>query len=228
MFREIVSNSDDVSELFRLSKLLRQRGRDGLPAALRCLDHGVVRITDSRLRAADLSQLAEALHHFSTYTNMLRRFAFTPDLCNDKAIRDLFAIQGGTSEDLLIVPKDTFLYRRCARVTAHSRTHSGDQELSVLRGELNRQLGLALRERLLERVRGLDLLSRNLSAFQVCLQFSASGFCRRIRCPQAHVAVTDSSEELYNLRIRIILQMVLINDSVFASEGRLQWEERRT
>ena len=168
---------------------------------------------DSQLVDADPSQLAEVLHHFSAYTQLLRQFAFTPDLCNDKRTRDLFAIQETTSKDIFIVPHDTFLYRHCSR----SATRLGNKEVSVLRSELDKQLGRALQERLLERAKKLDTLCRKLPAFQVCLQFSASGFCRRTRCPQAHIGVGDHNEASYNLRIRLLLQIVLINNNSVCS-----------
>lgn len=227
MFREIVSDNGDVSELFKMGTVLHQRGKDNLPTALRCLDHGFMCMPDSRIPAADLPLLAETLHHFSTYTELLRLFAFTPNLCDDKGTRDLFAIQEA-NKDFFIVPKDTFLYGRCARLKTRPGVHLGDQEVLVLRDELSRQLGDALRERLLERVRGFDLLCRKSPAFEVCLQFSVSGYCRRARCPQAHIDVKDHSEESYNLRVRILLQLVLINNSVRDVEHRCKQEERRT
>ena len=227
MFREIASNKSDASELFRLSGLLQERGGDCLPAALRCLDHGVMSLPDSRLQVDDLSQLTEDLHHFVEYARLLRFFAFKPDLCDHKGIRDLIAIQEGTNQDFLVIPKDTFLYRRCVRVTGHTGIPSGDQGVSVLRSDINIQLGLALRERLLAKVQRLDLLCRKLPALQVCLQFFASGYCHRVRCPQAHIALQDISEESYNLRIRILLQLVLIINSVYTLEDRCECLERR-
>lgn len=223
MFREIMSDNDDVSALFKMSAHFQTEGN--LPAALRCLDHGFMRMPESRVQAAELPQLAEILHHLASYTNLLRLFAFTPNLCDDKGTRDLFAIQEA-SKDISMVPKGTFLYGCCPRTKTRPGTHLDDKEVLVLRDELSRMLGNALRKRLLDQVDKYDMLCRISPAFRVCLQFSVSGYCHRARCPQVHIAVEDHSEESYNLRIRVLFQLVLIHNSVHDAEERYKQNKR--
>ncbi|KAH9931251.1 uncharacterized protein B0H18DRAFT_929734 [Fomitopsis serialis] len=215
MFRAIVLS--DAPRLLGLSEQFRQRHKD-VASALRSLDHAFMVMP--KLKAASLPEIVDSLHHFSIYVELLRVFASAANLCDDEGIRRLFAVQAAT-DDFFLIPKDTFLFGRCARRwTQGSRRN--DQGVLVLKSELHRLLQQALQERLCMKVREENDLCHRTHAFQVCLPFFTSGTCFRAECPQDHVAAKDYGADSYNLRIRVHLQQIAIYNSVRTLENRFE------
>ncbi|KAH9931245.1 uncharacterized protein B0H18DRAFT_929725 [Fomitopsis serialis] len=209
MFQAIISN--DVSRLLELSEQFRRFHKD-VTSALRCLDHAFM--TTPNLRDARLPLLADTLHHFSVYVDLLHILAATPDLSNDEGIQRLFAFKTA-SEDFFLIPRNTFLHgRRWSQGFRQS-----DQGVLVLKHDLNRFLRHSLQERLCTKIREENELCHQTRAFQICLPFFAFGRCNR-ECPQEHVISNEYTMDQYNLRIRVILQQILIYNSAHAVEDR--------
>ncbi|KZT68439.1 hypothetical protein DAEQUDRAFT_671296 [Daedalea quercina L-15889] len=225
MFRAIISN--DVQQLFKLSEHFRHWHKDNI-CALRCLDHGF--LTMPKLDIASLPVIAESLHHFSAYVDFLRMYASATDLCDNEGMRRLFAFQIA-SEDFFLVPKDTFLYGRCVRPGPRPGPRysyrPSDQGALLPKDELNRLLRHALQERLRQKVHDENVLCRRTRAFQVCLHFFTSSKCNRVECPQDHLAAENHNTGSYNLRIRVLLQQILVYNSVHAFENRGEQAQQR-
>ncbi|KAH9910160.1 uncharacterized protein B0H18DRAFT_516086 [Fomitopsis serialis] len=212
MFKAIISN--DVSKLLKLSEQFRQRHND-MASALRCLDNAFIAMPN--LRGAPLPFIADTLRHFSVYVNLLHAFASTPNLSDNEGIQRLFAFKAA-SEDFFLIPDNTFLYAGCVRRWSQGFRGS-DQGVLILKHELNRLLRHSLQERLCGKVREENELCHRTRAFQVCLPFFAFGRCNR-ECLQEHVVANEYTMDQYNLRIRVILQQILIYNSAHAVEDR--------
>ncbi|PCH33046.1 hypothetical protein WOLCODRAFT_62498 [Wolfiporia cocos MD-104 SS10] len=211
MFRAIISN-ESPALLSLADQFLNEHHNEA--AALRCLDH--VFASTPKLQVAAPLDVASDLQKFYLYTRLMQKLAYSPRPCRNEDIQRLFTFEPAT-EDSFLIPEHTFLHRRCNdRLTPMLR--STDQGIIVLEGELDKLVKDVLKERLYTRVTIENDICSKARALQLCLSFFASGRCALQDCWRMHVDAGSYSIDDYNLRIRIVLQQILIYHSVYAVE----------
>ncbi|TFY57544.1 hypothetical protein EVJ58_g6956 [Rhodofomes roseus] len=217
MFRAIATTSRQ--QLLSLGERFHRWHKNDA-AALLCLDHAFS--GPLNFEHATLLDMATVLKYFQLYAQLLWSLASHAQPSNTPEIRRLFGFVPETdSEDFFVVQKDTLLYTFCSdseRVAPSIR--SREEGIAVLRSDLDRVLRGILQDRLRKRVVGENELCRNARVFRVCLAYAAFGRCPRMdHCPQVHVAAEMFDTDLYNLRVRICLQQILIYNTVYAVES---------
>ncbi|KZT08921.1 uncharacterized protein LAESUDRAFT_675409 [Laetiporus sulphureus 93-53] len=210
MFRAIISNN--LADLLPLANRFHHQHRNNA-ATLLCLDH--VFRSLPKLQVASLAEIAGRLQDFLLYVRMLQKFASDVQPCDNEDIKQIFGFQSATEESFLL-PKETWLYARCNdRLTPTFR--NTDEGAVILRWELNKLLRFVLEERLYKKVlgeNGENELCRKIRALQLCLPYSALGRCTRDHCPREHINSASHSVVSYNLRVRVIMQQILIYHTI--------------
>lgn len=219
MFRAIVSK--DPQHLRVLGERFHQRHKNEA-AALLCLDHAFTCRLD--LEYASQADVMTTLKHFLLYSRLLLHFASQPQLSSLAAIQRLFGFTSEVdSEDFFVVHQDTLLYASCnSRALPSIQLH--EQGIAVLRTELDFLLRQQLRDHLCIRVTEENQMCRNGKAFHPCIAHVAFSRCSRIEhCPLDHVPSEKFDVEFFNLRVRIVLQQILIYTTAHAI---IPWNEQ--
>ncbi|KAH9921295.1 uncharacterized protein B0H18DRAFT_880310 [Fomitopsis serialis] len=214
MFRAIATNNRQ--QLLILGERFHRWHRNDA-AAILCLDHAF--FGSLNFAHATLPAMATVLKYFQLYAQILWGLASREKPSDTPEIRRIFGFAPETdSEDFFVVQKDTVLYTFCSeRIAPSVRPH--EQGIAILRSELDRVLRRALQERLRKNVVEENESCRNARVFRVCLPHAAFGHCPRSdHCPQIHIAAERFDTDLYNLRVRICLQQILIYNTVYGVE----------
>lgn len=223
MFRAIAANNR--KELLVLGERFHRWHKNDA-AALICLDHAFSGALD--LERIPLSDLSTVLKIFHLYARILLNLASQEHPSDTPDIRRLFGFVPETdSEDFFIVRKGTLLHNICSERTVPSiRPH--DQGIAILRSELDNFLRRILQNRLHKKVAEENELCRNTRAFRVCLAHVAFNRCPRMdHCPQDHLAAEKFDTDLYNLRVRVCLQQMLIYNTVYGVESFEEQKRQR-
>lgn len=184
-------------------------------AALRCLDH--VFSSLPKLQVASASEVATSLQHFLLYARLLQKSASEAETnpCDNTDIKRLLGFEVAT-EDLFLVSRDTRMFVHYSLAPRQT-----DQGALVHRWELEKPVTDNLKERLRSKVNGLNELCSRLRALQPCLAFAAYSRCVRSEsseCPQEHLNMDNYDTHAYNLRVRIVLQQILIYQTIYSIE----------
>ncbi|KAI9068145.1 hypothetical protein FKP32DRAFT_1672451 [Trametes sanguinea] len=220
MFRAIARRN--TNDLQALSKAFRSRGNSA--AAFLCLDH--VFASPLPLQNASLPDVSAALETFRDYALSLQHLVVNGALCDDPVIRKLFALQD-LGDDLFLIPKDSFL----SAETNMRHTPSAkpvDQGVSVPRWELEQLFKFVLRTRLLRRIQEENGVLSKVRALQPCLTTVVFRQCNRVECPRHHGNFDNYDSAAYNLRVRVILQQILIYQMMYPMEHPREraWQQR--
>ncbi|CDO74781.1 hypothetical protein BN946_scf185001.g29 [Trametes cinnabarina] len=211
MFRAIARRN--TVDLRTLAKAFQARGN--VAAVFLCLDH--VFSAQMLPHNASLSDVSETLETFRQYAVMLQQFATSGAFCDNAVVRKLLAIQE-SSDDLFLVPKDSFLTKQMSpRLTPSARIL--DSGTSVPRWELERLLDFVLRNRLIHRIQEENTTLSRVRALQPCLNYVVYRQCNRVECPRHHGSVENYDAAAYNNRIRVVLQQVLIYQILHSYEN---------
>ncbi|KAI0641201.1 hypothetical protein C8Q79DRAFT_992409 [Trametes meyenii] len=205
MFRAIARR--ELSELDIHAKAFFARGN--LAAAFLCLDH--IFSTPMKLQTMPLVDIPAKLQTFMQYAQILQKFSTDSKVCGNKAIRKMFAILEAKDE-CFILPKDSYLSQK-ALENSRSLTPSAQAvELgtSVPRWELEKLLKHVLRSMLLRRVKDENLTLRNLRPLQPCLPYAVFLECHCNLCPRHHINFQDYDAAMFNARVRVVIQQILI------------------
>ncbi|KAK0207964.1 hypothetical protein DFS33DRAFT_396866 [Desarmillaria ectypa] len=205
MFIAIIRNQ--VSRLRELGLEFHRMGHTS--AALLCLDQYFSQAL--RIQNMALVDAVEELSLFYTYVNLLSFAAYRTDPCGDVTTAALFGFQR-IAENEFLVPQNTWLHS--AVVGLHLRSVLGDSDFTVSVPELRGMFQEVLRSRLKQRTAAENEECARSKAFQPCLVFAVSGFCRRPECPEAHTSPSMMDAAYYNMRVRMHLQQILILQSL--------------
>lgn len=223
MFRAMIA--DDFAALLELGERFH-RWHENDAAALRCLDHVFTGLP--KLLVASALEVTSSLHHFLLYVRLLQGFLSKVYSCDNEDIQRLVGFEAAT-EDLFLVPRETYLFSCCNHRSTPSLRPT-DQGVLVLRWEIERLFKQILRARLHQKVVGENDLCRRLRSLQPCLAFVASGRCVRLEageCPLEHLPAEAHNLELYNLRVRIVLQQILIYHTIYSIEHPAELSRQR-
>lgn len=206
MFRAIVAQNPQ--QLRIMGERFHRWHKDDA-AALLCLDHAFT--CPLELERASQADLMIILKDFLLYSQLLLGFASQRQPSSLPAVQRLFGFTSeADSEHFLVVRKGTILYDRCIQCALTSiRPH--EQDIAVIRTELDSLLRRLLRDHLSVRVTGENELCRNAKAFRPCIVHAAFSRCARIDyCPLDHISADKFDVEFFNLRVRIVLQQIMI------------------
>ncbi|KAG7450843.1 uncharacterized protein BT62DRAFT_1001658 [Guyanagaster necrorhizus] len=206
MFTAIMQ--DDVSRLRELALEFHKVGHSS--ATLLCLDQYFSRAP--RIQDLALVDAIEELSMFYTYVDLLSATAFRTDPCGDVATATLFGFRR-IAENEFLVPQNTWLYRS-VDLRPRNVIRDSDLNLRLSVPELRELFQDALRSRLKQRTATENDECARSKAFMPCLVFAVSGFCRRPKCPEAHVSPLEITPGYYNMRVRLHLQQILILQSL--------------
>ncbi|OSX68101.1 hypothetical protein POSPLADRAFT_1128861 [Postia placenta MAD-698-R-SB12] len=223
MFRAIIA--DDSATLLELGERFYRWHANGA-AALRCLDHVFTGLP--KLLVASALEVTSSLHQFLLYARLLQGFLSKAYSCDNEDIQRLVGFEVAT-EDFFLVPRETYLFSRCNHHSTPSLRPT-DQGALVLRWEIERLFKQILRGRLHQKVVDENDLCRRLRSLQPCLAFVASGHCSRLatgECPLEHLPAEAYNLELYNLRVRIVLQQILIYHTIYSIEHPAELSRQR-
>lgn len=219
MFRAIAKR--DFVTLETLGKSFASRGN--LAAAFLSFDH--LFSVPLKLQTTPLSEVTTKLQTFFEYARCLQKFGMDPHVCDNEAVRKVFAIRA-SGEELFVLPKDSFLGSQASiRITPSAQIT--DLGLSVPRGELERLLKHVLHSLLLRRVNQENSTLRVLRRLQPCLTYAVLQQCNRVECPRHHDDFEHYGAAVYNNRIRVIMQQMLIYQVLRVVESSRDQAEQR-
>ena len=211
MFRAIVAKNSQ--QLCVLGERFHRWHKDDA-AALLCLDHAFA--CPLELGHAPQATVTKILENFLLYSQLLLGFASQQYPSDLPAIRRLFAFTSeADSEDFFVVRKDTVQYPQCnERIRASSQPH--EQGIAVIRTLLDFILRRLLQDQLRIRIIEENELCRSAKAFRPCIVHAAFNRCTRVDCPLDHIPADKFDVEFFNLRVRIVLQQILIYTTAHA------------
>ncbi|PCH33049.1 hypothetical protein WOLCODRAFT_159800 [Wolfiporia cocos MD-104 SS10] len=218
MFRAIMRN--DIPALLQFGTAFYSK--DGA-SALMCLDR--VFCDPPCLHGIPPSQVISNLHYFHLYVQLMQKLTAQAHPCQNERTRRIFAIKA-LSADRFLLYKGTILYVRSVKHRVpNERT---DEGAVVLEGELEKLLKHELRDRLRHRVQRENETCKNIQALDICLAKAVTGHCAQgDSCTQDHIDADSYQSDAYNIRIRVILQQMLIYNTVYAIEQREEQNVQR-
>lgn len=197
MFRAIVANQ--TTDLRQLGESFHYQKK--FSAALLCLDY--YHSEPSRLSVMDASQLADELQSFLVYVRLLSE-VLKGDPFGDPEINRLFAIHS-VGENQFNVTSKSFIGSRASHHTSDT-----SDIITLTAPDVWLTLQTSIKDRLRFRItQHIDATRDATSAFSPCESFVVFRSCHRVRCPKNHLVVPLSSE-MYNARVRIHLQEIII------------------
>lgn len=214
----------DVERLRSLSKSF-MNDHHNVPAALLCLDH-VFRY-DPKLVTATLVATVETLEAFNAYTRVLHDASLASNPQEDISLQRLFGFSADPdSPNTYSIPRDSFLYRYIAsprqRITYGS---SEDGGFSLSTEQLRNVYGSSLRERLWSKIIEENRACSWSMVLRICPALMVLGHCESSHCQAGHNTI--ASPEAFELRVRVLLQQVLVHRNMDGSEHISVAEERR-
>ncbi|KAH9945568.1 hypothetical protein B0H21DRAFT_877321 [Amylocystis lapponica] len=185
-------------------------------AALMCLDRVFPNLPDL---------VAKQLQPFLLYARLLQKVIATLNLGASERMARLFAFKSATDE-FFLVPSDTLLFACChdyLRLSPDRRDN--DRGTLIPRWVLFKVIHDFLCKRLWHRVRedanGICDSARGLP----CLVFTVYGHHDNPECWREHTMPVFIDAKTYNLRVRILLQQILIYHTIYMLETR--WAQTR-
>ncbi|KAJ7237474.1 hypothetical protein B0H12DRAFT_1238216 [Mycena haematopus] len=209
---EISQGKHDEISMFRAiadqdGARLRQLGQSFLKinnpsAALLCLDRYFH--NPPKIPALPIEAVAENLQVFFHYVKLLHHVALNVDPCSSSTTRKLFGYKK-EGENSYSIPAGTFLYGALSNPSL-------DKSSLITGSDLRTTFQRSLRDRMFEKVREENEMCRITKAFGgPCPTFALfNGHCKRTNCPQEHILLSAFDSRQYNLRVRILLQQILI------------------
>ncbi|KAF7367491.1 UvrD-like helicase ATP-binding domain-containing protein [Mycena sanguinolenta] len=172
------------------------------PAALLCLDHYFYELPN--MPGLPIEAVAGNLQNFFQYVKLLHTVALNVDPCSSSATKKLFGYRK-EGENSYSIPTGTFIHGALSDA-------SSDESCLLTSSDLRTVFQRSLRDRMVEKIRKENELCRITKAFGgPCPTFALfSGHCNRANCPQEHILLPAFDSRHYNLRVRILLQQILI------------------
>lgn len=182
-----------------------------------------------KIQAAAPGVVFATLQGFNAYVREIQKLLSEPNPCQIPSIQKLFGFSPIIdSENLFIVPKRSFLHAFISqqrRTTMPSTLDSEGYALSA--EELTAYLHGALRERLKRKVQDENLECTKAPALHVCPAFAAFRVCNATRhCGGSH-NIEAAKPEAFHLRVRMLLQQILIVQSTSSLEAHLTVARQR-
>lgn len=209
MFRTIMS--DNRRELASLARVFL--ATKNLAAAVLCLNHHFKSFQD--MSKMSIQELASYLELFLAYVDELWLFAFRTDPSTSSSASRLFGFRRVSSDEFFL-PTDSFLYRQRSNYRQDNKV-LGSELLHILQSAICSYLRACVTE---ER----NLYVKVPQIMYPCISFSVHGQCKREDRHREHPPL---SIDWYNLRIRILLQQILIIQKSQAIKAEDNWNERR-
>ena len=187
-------------------------------SCLLCLEH--VFSTPFNLQNASTSDVAVILQSFLVYIRTLYLVLGHPDPCRDRSLPKLFGFQQ-SSPDMFLVYDGTRLMEEVLRQRVLiSKENDG---VSVRGPDLRNIIQSWIRRHILLRGTNENVSCRNSPAYSPCAAYVMLGECGRLGgdCYNAHLQSGDLIMEGLSLRVRIILQQILVYQAVGALQGNI-------
>lgn len=183
-------------------------------AALLCLDSIFQKGINIQVAAVDT--VLRVLQTFAAYTREMQGVLLMPDPCQLLPVQRLFAFSQNVDQgDICVVRKGSFLHQRISqsrRLSSLVTDANENYQLNVV--ELTRVLQHAVRERLNRKTGDEDFVCSKATALRLCPSFLAFGNCQASSsCGSTHDEHAVGLEP-FRLRIRGLLQQILICQSM--------------
>ncbi|KAJ8084867.1 hypothetical protein PM082_003644 [Marasmius tenuissimus] len=222
MFRNISSPDTDAAALRAAGKTFLDS--KNFPAALLCLYRYFENLSVFEDPDLSLEVLARELDLFHLFAEHLTA-TVTMDASGvtDVSTR-LLGYRRSSDGQVRLLPHSP-LYHRFIERYGSGRVH---EVTSVDVQTLTRDIVFArlgfLTNRILEDCKTIKALS-------ICLQFARAGYCNRWECPRVHVHGLDLNDNMYTLRVRVHLQLVLLltkfqHNTPYRQKQRRHWLRR--
>ncbi len=214
MFQNIASGQ--LLRLQGLGEKFHNSHQDSAATVL-CLDHAFSKPLKTHIMSH--FELASFLQTFALYTGELKKIVLDADPSHSTSLQRLFGFEIlEDSKDNVAIGSGTFLHdfvsqRRRMAPDLNGRYILGNREFITLFKE-------ALRSRLKDRVNGENLACREAPALFPCLSFTVFGGCNSPTCNGAHLDSYSLDSEWYHTRIQILLQQMLIYQTISQVEHR--------
>ncbi|KAI0089815.1 hypothetical protein BDY19DRAFT_86920 [Irpex rosettiformis] len=225
MFRAIAEG--DYASLQALSQKFTSTIEDPA-AALLCLDCIFQRAMN--IQVASIDVVLRTLQNFAVYTREMQGILVKPDPCLLVPIQKLFAFSQDIDQgDVFVFRKGSFLHTRISQTRQLSSLMMDDNETyQVSTAELTWVFQRAVRDRLNRRTNDEDFQCSKAMALRLCPAFLAFGTCNT-SCGSTHDMAAVGPEP-FHLRVRVLLQQVLIcqstRDSETLSKQQMFWLSR--
>ncbi|KAG1738617.1 uncharacterized protein EDB91DRAFT_1249139 [Suillus paluster] len=222
MFQSILG--EDHESLKKLALAFQEHNNPS--AALHCLDHFFSQVTD--IRSFQVHEMAGFLETFHTYARLLYQFSTLPDPLESDDVLRLFSIVPLSGDEFLI-PHGTFLYDNATETSRNNHLVSMHQSgYTASRRHATELIHLSIRTVLEDKVLAVDEMCCDAPVFLQCLPYIVSGTCRRARCPQEHVTISNLDRVQYNAHVAIHIQQILILQLLYSAHpSTKQWESMR-
>ena len=195
---------------------------DNTAAAVLCIDL-YFNTTEIQFDNMDHQEIGDCLHKFLKYARILQHLSCDMRPCSNSTIRKLFAISRTDSEELFLVPPQSYLFLKCSGEEQGTRSERG---ITLTRWCLEKiikeELQDYLRKMVLEQVADLG----RIRSLRPCITSAALGSCRRDECQQFHVdrRSSEKGSTLYNRLLRVHVLQILIFNTLYAT--RLPFRDR--
>jgi hypothetical protein len=187
------------------------------PAAILCLDSIFQRPININTAPADI--VLQTLHNFATYIREVQKMLSNSDLCQRATVQKLFGITQSVDMDgIYSIRRESFLHKYLSSQPSRALSveKNSDEEYLIHAPELNGFIQSAVRERVTRKTNDEDFVCSKAPALRLCPMFLIFNTCN-MNCGCSHDIGTANSEA-FRLRIRIILQQILICQSAKFSE----------
>ena len=192
-----------------------------------CLDHSFSYCIDLISSATSLQDLSPALRSFEEYTLCLGHVASSATAWDEQWVQYLFGFKPSMEGNTIIVYPSALVYTATKRFALP--LDSTRDEIVVPLRDFIPALQEVARERLRTRVQEENTVcSQSLIIFP-CTAYTIYGECPRSACSPSHMRTQQVfSASAFNLRLRCILQQVLIYKTAESlMERKEQMQQRR-
>lgn len=188
-------------------------------SAVLCLDC-IFQQTPDLGTARMLTEISSVLQAFSVYTEALEKAAYVQDPCTKRSIQRLFGFTNSV-ENVVTVFSGTSLLRRALKGSLSSN-------ISLSGAKLEPKLQRLIKHRLQSRVQQENEKCRVCPPLLPCAVFAINGQCPwNNRCRKSHSLHDAFSLQAFKLRLRILMQQILILRTVESLMSKHECMEQR-